>query len=54
MEDDDGNLYTELEIVDDYNLYYYLLSFGDSVEVLEPEEVRAQIKENDNKNDRKI
>ena len=45
MEDDDGNLYTELEIVDDYNLYYYLLSFGDSVEVLEPEEVRAQIKE---------
>ena len=45
MEDNDGNLYTELEIVDDYNLYYYLLSFGDSVEVLEPEEVRAQIKE---------
>ena len=45
MEYDDGNLYTELEIVDDYNLYYYLLSFGDSVEVLEPEEVRAQIKE---------
>lgn len=44
-EDDDGNLYTELELVDDYNLYYYLLSFGDNVEVLEPKEVRAQIKE---------
>ncbi len=43
-EDDDGNLYTEIEIPNDYNLYNYIFSFGDGAEVLEPEEVRMQIK----------
>ncbi len=30
-----------------YNLYNYIFSFGDEAEVLEPEEVRMQIKKND-------
>ena len=29
----------------DYNLFNYILSFGDSAEVLEPKEIRMQIKE---------
>ena len=49
IEDDDGNLYTEIEIPNDYNLYNYIFSFGDGVEVLEPEEVRIQIKKMINK-----
>ena len=48
-EDDVGNLYTEIEIPNDYNLYNYIFSFGDGAEVLEPEEVRMQIKEMINK-----
>ena len=48
-EDNDGNLYTEIEIPNDYNLYNYIFSFGDGVEVLEPEEVRMQIKKTINK-----
>lgn len=44
-EDDDGNLYTEMEMPKDHNLYSYIFSFGDGVEVLEPKEVRIQIKE---------
>ncbi len=43
-EDNDGNLYTEIEIPNDYNLYNYVFSFGDLVEVLEPEEIRIKIK----------
>lgn len=42
--DDQGNLYTEIELPKDYNLYYYLFSFGDGVEVLSPKEIREQIK----------
>ena len=42
-EDNDGNLYSEIEIPNDYNLYNYIFSFGDEAEVLEPEEVRMQI-----------
>ena len=49
IEDDAGNLYTEIEIPNDYNLYNYILSFGDGAEVLEPEEVRIQIKKMINK-----
>lgn len=45
IEDDEGNLYTEIEIPNDYNLYSYIFSFGDSAEVLEPKEIRRQIKE---------
>ena len=48
-EDNYGNLYTEIEIPNDYNLYNYIFSFGDEAEVLEPEEVRMQIKKMINK-----
>ena len=48
-EDNDGNLYTEIEIPNDYNLYNYIFSFGDGAEVLEPKEIRMQIKETINK-----
>ena len=48
-EDDAGNLYTEIEIPNDYNLYNYIFSFGDGAEVLEPQEIRMQIKEMINK-----
>lgn len=48
-EDNDGNLYTEIEIPNDYNLYNYIFSFGDDAEVLEPIEIRMQIKEIINK-----
>ena len=48
-EDNDGNLYTEIEIPNDYNLYNYIFSFGDGAEVLETKEIRMQIKEMINK-----
>lgn len=44
-EDDEGNLYSEIEIPNDYNLYNYIFSFGDGAEVLEPKEIRMQIRE---------
>lgn len=44
IEDAKGNLYTEMEIPNDYNLYSYILSFGDGAEVLEPKEIQMQIK----------
>lgn len=43
-EDEDGNLYAEMEIPNDYNLYGYIFSFAENVEVLEPKEIRIQIK----------
>ena len=49
IEDNDGNLYSEIEITNDYNLYNYIFSFGDGAEVLEPKEIRMQIKEMINK-----
>ncbi|WP_109077269.1 helix-turn-helix transcriptional regulator [Aggregatibacter kilianii] len=48
-EDDEGNLYTEIEMPSDYTLYSYIFSFGDSAEILEPEEIRIRIKEVANK-----
>ena len=48
-EDSDGNLYTDIEIPNDYNLYNYIFSFGDGAEVLEPKEIRMQIKKMINK-----
>lgn len=48
-EDDEGNLYTEIEIPNDYNLYNYIFSFGDGAEVLEPKKIRMLIKEMINK-----
>ena len=44
-EDEQGNLYVEIEIPNDYSLYCYILSFGDNVEVLEPTKIRVQITE---------
>lgn len=44
-EDDEGNLYTEIAIPNDYNLYGYIFSFGDGAEILEPEEIRIKFKE---------
>ena len=49
IEDDEGNLYAEIEIPNDYNLFNYIFSFGDGAEVLEPKEIRMQIKEIINK-----
>ncbi len=48
-EDDEGNLYTDIKIPNDYNLYNYIFSFGNDVEVLAPIEIRRQIKEKVNK-----
>ena len=47
--EDDENLYAEIEIPNDYNLFNYIFSFGDGIEVLEPREIRMQIKEMINK-----
>ena len=49
IEDDEGNLYAEIEIPNDYNLFNYIFSFGDGAEVLEPKEIRMEIKEMINK-----
>lgn len=49
IEDSDGNLYAEIEVPNDYNLYNYIFSFGDGAEVLEPKEIRMQVKEMINK-----
>ena len=48
-EDNDGNLYTEIQIPNNHNLYNYIFSFGDGAEVLEPKEIRRQIKQMINK-----
>ena len=48
-EDEEGNLYAEMELPNDYNLYNYIFSFGESVEVLEPIEIRNNIRDMINK-----
>ena len=48
-EDEEGNLYAEIELPNDYNLYNYIFSFGESVEVLEPKEIRNKIRDMINK-----
>ena len=48
-EDEEGNLYAEIELPNDYNLYNYIFSFGESVEVLEPIEIRNNIRDKINK-----
>lgn len=48
-EDKEGNLYAEIELPNDYNLYNYIFSFGESVKVLEPIEIRNQIRDMINK-----
>ena len=52
-EDEEGNLYAEIELPNDYNLYNYIFSFGESVEVLEPIEIRNKIREMINKMSKK-
>ena len=48
-EDEKGNLYAEIELPNDYNFYNYIFSFGESVEVLEPIEIRNNIRDMINK-----
>lgn len=48
-EDEEGNLYAEIELPNDYNLYNYIFSFGESVEVLEPIGIRNNIRDMINK-----
>lgn len=45
IECDDESLYVEAELPNNDILYTKLLSFGDDVEVLEPESVREKIRE---------
>lgn len=52
-EDEEGNLYAEIELPNDYNLYNYIFSFGESVEVLEPIEIRNKIRDKINKMSKK-
>lgn len=44
-QDAEGNLLCKLTIENDYNLYYYLFTFAESVEVLAPFSVRTEFKE---------
>lgn len=52
-EDKEGNLYAEIELPNDYNLYNYIFSFGESVEVLAPIEIRNKIRDKINKMSKK-
>lgn len=52
-EDEKGNLYAEIELPNDYNLYNYIFSFGESVEVLEPIEIRNKTRDMINKMSKK-
>lgn len=52
-EDEEGNLYAEIELPNDYNLYNYIFSFGESVEVLAPIEIRNKIRDKINKMSKK-
>ena len=44
-EDELGNLYVQTNLPSSETLYSYLFSFADSVEVLEPQSLREQVKE---------
>lgn len=52
-EDENGNLYAEIELPNDYNLYNYIFSFGESIEVLAPIEIRNKIRDKINKMSKK-
>ena len=43
-EDSQGNLYVQIDLPDNEVLYSYVMSFSDSVEVLEPQSIREQMK----------
>ena len=43
-EDSQGNLYVQVDLPDNEILYSYVMSFSDSVEVIEPQSIREQMK----------
>lgn len=43
--DNQGNLYVNIELPDSETLFSYILSFGDNVEILEPDYLRHSMKE---------
>lgn len=43
--DDQGNLYVNIDLPDNDTLFSYILSFGENVEILEPDHLRHRIKE---------
>lgn len=43
-EDSQGNLYVQIDLPDNEVLYSYVMSFSDSVEIIEPQSIRAQMK----------
>ena len=43
-EDNQGNLYVRMNLPDSDTLYSYLFSFADSVEIVEPENIRDQVR----------
>lgn len=43
-EDSQGNLYVQIELPDNGVLYSYVMSFSDSVEIIEPQSIREQMK----------
>ena len=49
VEDEKANLYVEIKIPNNYKLYNYIFSFGANVEILEPKEIRNQLKNMINK-----
>ena len=49
VEDEKANLYVEMKIPNNYKLYNYIFSFGANVEILEPKEIRNQLKNMINK-----
>ena len=43
-EDSQGNLYVQIDLPDNEVLYSYVMSFSDSVEIIEPQFIREQMK----------
>ena len=43
--DNQGNLYVNIDLPDNETLFSYILSFGDNVEILEPDYLRESMKE---------
>ncbi|GFI24324.1 hypothetical protein IMSAGC011_03121 [Lachnospiraceae bacterium] len=43
-EDSQGNLYVQVDLPNNEILYSYVMSFSDSVEIIEPQSIRKQMK----------
>lgn len=43
--DNQGNLYVNIDLPDNETLFSYILSFGDNIEILEPDYLRHSMKE---------